>query len=89
MENFSTEDKKSPGIDGLPYEFYKTFWELIKNDILQILNNIISEVSLSQSQRLAVIVLHPKSGDSELLSNWRPISLMTCDYKLLTKVFFK
>ena len=83
----STEDKKSPGIDGLPYEFYKTFWDLIKNDILEILNNIISQLTLSQSQRLAIIILLPKSGDNTLLSNMRPVSLMTCDYKLLTKVY--
>ena len=34
-----------------------------------------------------MIILHPKSGDTNLISNWRPISLMTCDYKILTKIF--
>ena len=83
----STQNHKSPGIDGLPYEFYKTFWESIKYDVSQILNNILSTLSLTESQSLAIIVLHPKSGNAHLLSDWRPISLMTCDYKLLTKVF--
>ena len=83
----STENKKSPGLDGLPYEFYKTYWELIKEDLLQILNNVLTTLSLTESQSLAVIILHPKSGDTKLLSNWRPISLMNCDYKIMAKVF--
>ena len=83
----STENNKSPGLDGLPYEFYKTYWELIKDDLLQILNNVLTTLSLTESQSLAVIILHPKSGDTKLLSNWRPISLMNCDYKIMAKVF--
>ena len=45
-------------------------------------NNLI----LSESQNLGIISLQPKSGDLEKLSNWRPITLMCCDYKMLSKV---
>ena len=33
---FQMENGKSPGIDGLPIEFYKTFHELFKTDLLQL-----------------------------------------------------
>lgn len=34
------ENGKSPGIDGLPIEFYKSQYELIKNDLLQLYSSI-------------------------------------------------
>ena len=40
---------------------------------------------LSNSQRQAVIVLLDKGKDRTLLKNWRPISLLNVDYKLLSK----
>ena len=33
---FQMENGKSPGIDCLPIEFYKTFHELFKTDLLQL-----------------------------------------------------
>ena len=33
----SVEDKTSPGIDGIPYEFYGTFWDLIKGELIKVI----------------------------------------------------
>ena len=82
----SVEANKSPGIDGLPYEFYQTFWDLIKGELIRVLAIMKNELILSESQNLAVITLQPKEGDTQKLSNWRPISLMCCDYKILSKI---
>ena len=32
------ENRKSPGIDGIPIEFYKTFCEFLKNNLIQLYN---------------------------------------------------
>ena len=45
-----------------------------------------NELILTESQNLAVITLQPKGGDTQKLSNMRPISLMCCDYKILSKI---
>ena len=37
------------------------------------------------SCRWAVITLLPKKGDLQQLKNWRPVSLLCTDYKLLSK----
>ena len=82
----SVECNKSPGIDGLPYEFYQTFWDLIKNEFIRVIAIMKNTLVLSESQNLAVITLQPKDGDTKKLVNWRPISLMCCDYKILSKI---
>lgn len=81
------ENAKAPGIDGLPIEFYKTQYELIKNDLLQLYNSIIfrnENIPISMTQ--AIISLIPKNEEKQLLKNWRPITLLCVDYKILTKI---
>ncbi|KAJ8051046.1 hypothetical protein HOLleu_04468 [Holothuria leucospilota] len=77
---------KSPGIDGLSKEFYKVFFDIIGPDLLSVYNEVFSRGSLSLSQRTAVITLLPKEGDLLDPANRRPISLLTVDYKILSKV---
>ena len=80
------ENGKSPGADGLPAEFYKTF----QNQLLPILVNVAKEAQnagkLPPSQRQAILTLTYKNkGDKNSLENWRPISLMCTDYKIISK----
>ncbi|KAJ8019526.1 hypothetical protein HOLleu_41159 [Holothuria leucospilota] len=75
----STSNNKSPGIDGIPYEFYRKFFNVIGNDLTNVYNKIFSVGTLSVSQRTAVISLIPKKGDLENPKNWRPISLLNTD----------
>ena len=81
-----TSKLKSPGYDGIPYEFYRTFWDLVGDDLVQVANYCLLEKgSLTDSQKKAIITLIPKKGDTTILANWRPISLVNTDYKLITK----
>ena len=77
---------KSPGLDGLPVEFYTTFWPLLKSDLHAVSTYAFTHTSLSSSQQHAVLTLLPKTGDLRLLRNWRPLSLLNVDYKLFAKV---
>lgn len=81
-----TKNGKSPGIDGLPYEFYKEFREEISGDLADVFNQILEDGILSDSQQTAVISLIPKQGDNKKLTNWRPVSLQCCDAKILSKI---
>ena len=77
---------KTPGNDGLPYEFYKTFWEVIIDPLFECYEEAIRIGQLSSSQMQAVVTLIEKKGkDRSLIKNWRPISLLNFDYKLLSK----
>ena len=74
---------KSPGDDGLPYEFYITFWDHIKTPLVNSFRYSYINGHLSESQRRAIITLIHKKGNKKQLKNYRPISLTNIDYKIL------
>lgn len=75
---------KSPGLDGIPIEFYKTFWNEIGHLLIKSFNESYDNTELSESQKCAILSLIFKKGDNTLLKNYRPISLTNTDYRLLT-----
>ena len=83
------KNEKYPDIDGLPIEFYKSQYEITKNGLLELYKSILfKNEKLSHSMNQAIITLLPKNDEKELLKNWRPISLLCADYKILTKIIF-
>ena len=81
------ENDKSPGIDGIPIEFYNIFYDKIEKDLLKIYNNILfTEKKPTKTINQAIITLIPKKGSLNQLKYWRPISLLCLDYKILTKI---
>uniref|UniRef100_A0A3P9IPY3 Reverse transcriptase domain-containing protein n=1 Tax=Oryzias latipes TaxID=8090 RepID=A0A3P9IPY3_ORYLA len=79
---------KSPGIDGLTTEFLKFFWQDIKDLMINAFNDCIREGCLTPSMKTGLITLLPKPNkDSSKLDNWRPITLLCNDYKLLALVY--
>ncbi|KAK0138454.1 Transposon TX1 uncharacterized protein [Merluccius polli] len=80
------QGRKAPGIDGLTVEFYNAFWDILAHDILEMFNESLGSGSLPLSCRRAVITLLPKKGNLQDIRNWRPVSLLCTDYKILSKV---
>ncbi|KAI3356999.1 hypothetical protein L3Q82_003632 [Scortum barcoo] len=69
----------------------KTVWRLMeknkkKKDLQEVVKNCLERGGLPLSCRRAVITLLPKKGDLQELKNWRPVSLLCTDYKILSKV---
>ena len=84
------DNGKTPGSDGLTSEFYKIFWEVIKQDVVASINYGFHKGQLSICQRRGIITLVPKKDKpTNLLSNLRPISLLNTDYKIATKAIAK
>jgi len=77
---------KSPGMDGLPAEFYKVFWKDVSPFLLCCLNKSHQKGKLALTQRRGIISLIPKKDKAlQELKNWRPITLLNCDYKIASK----
>ena len=77
---------KSPGPDGLTLEFYLRFWQLLLPLLHRLYNSSYTAQSLPESLRTSVTrLIFKKRGDIKDLKNWRPISLLNTDYKILSK----
>ncbi|MGH0177545.1 UNVERIFIED_CONTAM: hypothetical protein FKN15_075286, partial [Acipenser sinensis] len=76
---------KSPGIDGLTVEFFRKFWDLLGPAFARVLAEAYETGEMPLSMRRAVITLLPKKGDLRCLKNWRPVSLLCTDYKIVAK----
>ena len=82
----SFQKNKSPGMDGITAEFYITFWDQIKTKLFSVYCESFLSGILPISLRTGVITLLEKKGKDHLdIANWRPITLLGIDYKLLTK----
>ena len=69
----SFEKNKTPAEDGFSKEFYETFFDHLKQNLLDWYNEAFQKGSLSVSQRRGVISLKNDCDLSEL-TGWRPIT---------------
>lgn len=83
----SMQNGKSPGPDGFPAEFFKTFLDSLSPLLLNMFNESLQTGTLPPSLRQATIsLILKKDKDPRYCKNYRPISLLCADVKLLAKV---
>ena len=78
------KNNKTPGSDGFTIEFYRFFWNAIGQVMVDSFNYGFENGEMSITQKRGIISLIPQK-DKKYLKNWRPISLLNNDYKIVTK----
>ena len=80
---------KSPGLDGISYEFYQKTFHIIKDELLAIYRCQLSRENIIKSNKEGVTRLAPKVAGVPCVDELRPITLLNCDYKILSKWLVK
>ncbi len=77
--------RSAPGIDGLSNAFIKKYWHYFRIPLLKYANTCFDKKILTSNFRAAAIKLIPKKGDTSNIKNWRPISLLSNMYKIISR----
>eukprot|EP00253_Pinus_taeda_P024057 PITA_24057 len=77
---------KAPGPDGFSSNFFHHFWELIKWEVWQVVEESRNLRWMYPGLHATFIALIPKSEDSSTPDKFRPITLCNIIYKIVSKV---
>lgn len=76
-----------PGADGFPAEWYKTFRDSIAPTLKNCFNQNLKVGQTPPSWKQTVISFIPKTGtDKTKCHSYRPISILTVDYRLFASI---
>ncbi|KAI3509571.1 hypothetical protein L1887_24947 [Cichorium endivia] len=77
---------KAPGPDGFNFKFIKNYWDMLKSDVMNCVLHFDKFGTLARGCNSSFITLVPKVKDPSSLSDYRPISLIGCVYKIISKI---
>lgn len=80
------KEGKAPGPDGFTTTFFHNFWELIKLEVWQVVEESHAHHWLLPSLNSTFIALIPKEVDSITPEKFKPIALCNVIYKFISKV---
>ena len=81
----SFSKNKSPGPDGLTAEFYQKFSRELAPLFRKVVEEIFERGEMPNHMNLSYITLLPKEENCRQTKQYRPISLLNIDYKIITK----
>lgn len=76
---------KAAGPDKILIEFYQSCWGIIKAGIIRLFDDFYNQRVDTSRINYGIITLLPKIKDASKIQQFRPICLLNCLYKLITK----
>lgn len=65
---------KAPGLDGFNAYFFKEAWQIIKHDVVDVIQDFFKIGKIHRALNCSLITLIPKSNEAGTIKDWRPIS---------------
>nr|KAJ0202709.1 hypothetical protein LSAT_V11C500285080 [Lactuca sativa] len=83
---WSCGNDKASGPDGFTFKFLKEYWEVLKEDIVNFVKEFEVMGRISNGCNASFISLITKKSDPLVLSDYRPVNLIGCMYKIIFKI---
>jgi hypothetical protein len=77
---------KAPGPDGMTGLFYKSYWPIVKDSVVNSVQSFFRGGFLLKEFNHTNLALIPKIDNPSLVSHFRPISLINFNYKIISKI---
>lgn len=78
-------NEKAPGLYGFTFKFLNYYWDLIKDYVIMFMKDFENSRVSARGCNSSFISLIPKTRDLLSLKDYRPINLVGCLYKVLSK----
>jgi len=80
------QNSKSPRPDGFNVDFFKACWNIVKQDILNVVEDSRRSRTILKSLNTSFISVIPKQYLTLTADKYRPIALCNVVYKIISKV---
>ena len=77
---------KAPGLDGFTSNFFHHFWDLVKGEVLKIIEESRRKRGVLKAFNATFLNLIPKEAGAYSPEKYRPIALCNMIYKIISKV---
>jgi len=83
---FFMKNGKIPGLDNVTVEFFKSFYDLLKDDLLLVVKESQKEGRVHGPLNSTFLCLIPKKQCPSSFEDYRPIAYYNVIYKLISKI---
>ena len=76
----------SPGLDGMSPFFFQMYWNIVGDDVIEVVLSILSSGHMLHKMNYTHIVLIPKINGPKHVADLRPIRLANVVFRIVSKV---
>ncbi|XP_057774892.1 uncharacterized protein LOC130993874 [Salvia miltiorrhiza] len=85
-EVFGMDANSAPGPDGFSGSFFQTCWEIIKTDVVSVVQTFFRSSYLPTGCNSSTMILIPKKKEVSTVADLRPIVLSNFFFKIISKI---